>query len=545
MSEVPSPWIERLQKLEVRFEAVGDALNPILVKETRQALKSRQFLITFSLLLLASFGWSVAGSMLQMPNIYYTPSAPRLLVGYYFLLAVPMLFVVPLAAYRSLAAEIDDGTLELLRVTTLTPMQIVVGKLCSALLQMMIYFVTLIPCVAYAYALRGTDLPTLGVLLGLVLLAAIQMTVVGLFLAPLSSGRAGQLTALIALVAALLIVELYVGRQALELISQASVLSAWARAFLSFSGVALVACNSYVLLTAASALLAPACSNRSTKIRVALLIQQLAVCGLLGYAVIEVYGSASMAAMQVWFSMTLIEVVPWMGVGYAAYWLLVGSMMAAESPILTPRVRREMPRSFVGRALLTFLMPGSATGVVFAALAAGSALLFVWGGVWYLEPSQLPALVGIGRVSLAAFGYVCVFLVLTRWSAMALRRVTDFRPAVGLALLAILGLATSITPYSIYMLVNDFPSSPTYSNWQIMNWVWTLETVWEDRSRNYLHWGVFAIGNLMLLGHVVFLGPAVLPQHIPTPLRVEQERQRLSGQQRDEALPADPLAAEA
>lgn len=541
MSELPSKWIDRLERLE----AVGDALNPILVKETRQALKSRQFLITFSLLLLASFGWSVGGTMMQMPDIYYTPSAPRLLTGYYFLLAVPMLFVVPLAAYRSLAAEIDDGTLELLRVTTLTPMQIVVGKLCSALLQMMIYFVTLIPCVAYAYALRGTDLPSLGVLLGLVLLAAVQMTVVGLFLAPLSSGRAGQLTALIALVAALLIVELYVGQQAMELISQDHVLSPWARAFLSFSGVALVVCNSYVLLSAASALLAPACSNRSTKLRGALLVQQLAVCGLLGYAVIEIYASSPFASVQVWPSLTLIEMLPWMGVVYAVYWLLIGSMMAAESPVLTPRVRREMPRSFVGRACLTFLMPGPATGIVLAAVAGGSAMLFAWGGVWYLEPPQLRSLIGVARFSLAAFGYICIFLVLTRWSAMALRRVTDFRPAVGLALLAILGLATSIVPYSIYMLANDFPASPTYSNWQLMNWVWTMRTVWEDRSQVYLHWVVFGTGMLALLGHVAFLGSTVMPQHIPTPQRVEQEQLRLSGRQRDEAVPADPLAAEA
>ncbi len=545
MSQVPSQWIERLQRLETRFEAIGDALNPILVKETRQALKSRQFLITFSLLLLASFGWSVAGSMMQMPDIYYTPSAPRLLAGYYFLLAVPMLFVVPLAAYRSLASEIDDGTLELLRVTTLTPMQIVVGKLCSALLQMMIYFVTLIPCVAYAYALRGTDLPSLGVLLGLVLLAAVQMTVVGLFLAPLSSGRAGQLTALIALVAALLIAELYVGQQAMDLISQSNVLSPWARAFLSFSGVALVACNSYVLLSAASALLAPACANRSTKLRVALLVQQLAVCGLLGYAVMEMHSAASFASVRGWPSLTLLEVVPWIGVAYAVYWLLIGAMMAAESPVLTPRVRREMPRSFVGRAFLTFLMPGPATGVVLAAMGGGSALLFVWGGVWYLEPARWTALMGIGRFSLAAFGYICIFLVLTRWSAMWLRRFTDFRPAVGLALLAILGLVTSIVPYSIYMLVNDFPSSPTYSNWQLVNWVWTMRTVWENPAQDHLHWVVFATGMLALLGHVAFLGAAVMPQHIPTPQHVQQEQLRLSGRQHQDAAPLDPLAAEA
>ncbi|MEM6364189.1 MAG: ABC transporter permease subunit, partial [Planctomycetota bacterium] len=145
-------WIERVDAFAVRF---GDTINPILVKETRQALKSRQFLITFSTLLVAALGWTVAGSLSMMPQIYTTPSAPRMLIGYYVLLAIPMLLIVPLAAYRSLESEIDDGTLELLSITPLSPWQIVLGKLSSACLQMVLYLVTLFPCVAYAYTLRG------------------------------------------------------------------------------------------------------------------------------------------------------------------------------------------------------------------------------------------------------------------------------------------------------------------------------------------------------------------------------------------------------
>ena len=43
------------------LEWSGDRLNPILVKETRQALKSRQFVVTFGLLLLCGWGWSIIG----------------------------------------------------------------------------------------------------------------------------------------------------------------------------------------------------------------------------------------------------------------------------------------------------------------------------------------------------------------------------------------------------------------------------------------------------------------------------------------------------
>ena len=42
---------------------VTDRLNPILVKETRQALKSRQFIITFMLLLTVAWLISVFGTI--------------------------------------------------------------------------------------------------------------------------------------------------------------------------------------------------------------------------------------------------------------------------------------------------------------------------------------------------------------------------------------------------------------------------------------------------------------------------------------------------
>ncbi|MEM9587350.1 MAG: ABC transporter permease subunit, partial [Planctomycetota bacterium] len=178
-------WIDRIDDFCERF---GDAVNPILIKETRQALKSRQFVVTFSVLLIAAFGWTVAGSLSMMPQIYDLPSAPRMLMGYYVVLAIPMLLVVPLAAYRSLEGEIDDGTLELLSITALSPWQIVLGKLASATLQMLMYFVALFPCVAYAYTLRGVDFPTTLLIMGVLVVAAQLLTITGLFFAPLARG---------------------------------------------------------------------------------------------------------------------------------------------------------------------------------------------------------------------------------------------------------------------------------------------------------------------------------------------------------------------
>ena len=52
-----------MQRIDIWCEKWGDWCNPILVKETRQALKSRQFVITFSLLLLAALSWTIVGTI--------------------------------------------------------------------------------------------------------------------------------------------------------------------------------------------------------------------------------------------------------------------------------------------------------------------------------------------------------------------------------------------------------------------------------------------------------------------------------------------------
>ena len=48
------------------------------------------------------------------------------------------------------------------------------------------------------------------------------------------------------------------------------------------------------------------------------------------------------------------------------YWFAAGSLMNGESPELSPRVKRRLPTSLVGRAMFTWFNPGPGTGYVFA-----------------------------------------------------------------------------------------------------------------------------------------------------------------------------------
>ena len=62
-------------RLDQRLERAGERLNPILVKEARQALKSRQFLITFLLLLVCGWCWSLIGVAVMGPRCTTRPAA--------------------------------------------------------------------------------------------------------------------------------------------------------------------------------------------------------------------------------------------------------------------------------------------------------------------------------------------------------------------------------------------------------------------------------------------------------------------------------------
>ena len=205
LKELPERIVTRWDRLDAALDMASQWLNPILVKEARQALKSRQFVITFTLLLLAGWSWSVIGVVAMLPAIYYAPSGSVLLTGYFVILTVPMLLIVPFSAYRSLAGEREDGTYELLSITTLTARQIVTGKLGSAVLQMLLYYSALSPCIAFTYLLRGVDILTIACVLGFTFLVSLLLTSIGLLCGTASRHKHMQVLMSVALLIGLLI----------------------------------------------------------------------------------------------------------------------------------------------------------------------------------------------------------------------------------------------------------------------------------------------------------------------------------------------------
>ena len=505
-------WINRIDEW---FESAGDSLNPILVKETRQALKSRQFVMTFSVLLFAALAWTVVGSLSLMPQIYTSPSAPRMLIGYYLVLALPMLLVVPLAAYRSLEGEIDDGTLELLSITTLSPWQIVLGKLASAMLQMLLYFVALFPCVAYAYTLRGVDLPTVMLMMASLILAGVLLTIVALFFAPLSRSRTGRISTLLAVMGILLASEWGLGLMVISMILYGNPLPVDLMFFFVVATLLISLALGHLLLTATAAQLTPESENRSTKLRISLMCLTAVVLGLNAFA------------MQSLQSDDAILVGLTFAIGLGGIWTLSGSMMAAESPIMTPRILRELPNSYLARALLTWLTPGPVTGLVFATVnIALVTAVFCYGFdyLFGLPSTNTPRfiLLRFQRMSVTFAAYLVGFLVAVRFVIAVIRIKNNPRVELGIAALIAVAVLAALVPYAVGLYLSDYLDFP-YSLWQITNWAWTLYEIADGKN---LGVAISLIIAFVVVGFIIALlsqPRLALPRRTATPKRVQEE----------------------
>ncbi len=445
------------------LERAGERLNPILVKEARQALKSRQFIITFALLLACGLLWSLIGVSLQMPGIYYTPSGPFLLVGYFIILTVPMLLIVPFSAYRSLAGEREDGTYELLSITTLSARQIVTGKLGSAVLQMLVYYSALSPCIAFTYLLRGVDIVTILLVLFYTFLASVLVSAFGLMVATVSRARHVQVLLSVALLLGLaLLTLLWCIWTAIFLDESADMPFDESEVWIA-QGSILTAYGSYLalFLLAAAAQLSFASDNRSTRLRIAMLVQQVLFTGWIVYFWLTYDEEAFLA---VWLSFS------------ALHWTVMGVLMTGEWAQLSPRVKRQLPQSLLGRAFLTWFNPGSGTGYVFAVinliavtLLASVAVLVGQAAGMSFRHAQQVVLFGM-----LLCGYLAAYLGVGRLLALWLRRYVYFGlllPVVIHMLLLALGAGL---PLLLQAWLFGFAEFEDYSVLQAPNWIWTL-----------------------------------------------------------------------
>lgn len=449
-------WFDRL------VDVLSDKLNPILVKETRQALKSRQFTISFWLVLVFAIGWSFLGISMQLPHVYYLPSGGVMLTGYYIILCIPLLLIVPFSAFRSMATEQEDGTYELLSITSLSARQIVTGKLGSALMQILVYYAALAPCIGFTYLLRGVDLGTIFVLLAGTFLASVLLSTVGLVFAGASRSRQWQSLISVVLILLLLGCGWIWCVMMLSFVIQGGAFI-YTADFATTTGFIL---TMYATFMAMFIFLAAAqnsfvTDNRSTKLRVTMLLQTLCFAGWMTYH---------------WIHFIDDDFAPVLPIISAIAWTIYGAIMTGELAELSPRARRDLPQSFFGRTFLTWFNPGASTGYALSVATLLGVILFCI-SLNLLSSTYRPEMTydvdQYGLFCTLLWSYVTIYLGVGRMAILLLRRVSDFGLAAAVMIHCLLMVGGCAIPYFFSFWLNEY-RAVEYSELQVSNWSWTL-----------------------------------------------------------------------
>lgn len=427
-------------RLESWAEKVSDWINPILVKEVRQALKSWTFLATFLLLLLSSWLVSIFGVLFAGSSIQFGRMGMSFFYFYIGILSFASYIVVPFLAYRSLLSERDQSTFEVLSITTLRPKQIIWGKLLTAVVQLFVYFSALTPFIAFTYLMGGIDILSIMVALVWTTLAAVGLSMITLTNSTLFQGKGWQSLQTLAVLGALLSAfTMLLGMGVAGASAGGAMFNDWE--FWVGTGVGLSFYVAYFVLLqkVATAQLTFEADNRSTGIRLALVaLELLAILWLAGVFVWQVYVTSYTSILGDLAYMALA--LTWATIFHTSAF---GLFFVTEPDTLSRRVARGIPRNRLVRLLAVPFFPGGARGMVFVFGTLGVPLL----ATLALAPfssrtieSQLSALI-------AGCLYVVVYLDLACWICRrGLRNVRAFQPAHARVVTIILAALGTVIP---------------------------------------------------------------------------------------------------
>src|SRR5262249_47846025 len=135
------------------MDRLDDAMNPIVVKELRQAVKSR-LIVTILMLFL---GLNVL--ILALHLVFRAARAGIETVDWMagiqvfrwleYILLFTLMLLVPAAAALRLGAERSEHNVDLLFISTLRPVSIMAGKFCAALVLAVLVFSACAPFMVF------------------------------------------------------------------------------------------------------------------------------------------------------------------------------------------------------------------------------------------------------------------------------------------------------------------------------------------------------------------------------------------------------------
>ena len=363
---------------------LSDRVNPIVVKELRQAVRSRIVTGIFIFFLVVQFA-IVALALLLDDSAATSLSAGRSLAValYSFMMFVCILFV-PIYSGLRLAWERSDARRDLMFATTISAGAIVRGKMLTAAMIVALIYSACAPFMVFTYLLRGIDLPTIFAMLGLGALYILGAVQFALFLACIPTSRVAKIfLGLFGLAVILSMVSSTAATFGMMMAGPSFFFGGggpWGYWGAIVSGLALSALAIGWVHFVSVAILKPPSANRMLPVRV-----YVTAVWLVGGVVAVVW------------SILALDGDPIEAWAMISAFFFAGTLLVAVSERETwgPRVRRRIPRFLPARAVAFLFFSGGAGGVWWAVSAVCLSAL----AVSLAHPALSPGWDGVPEIS--------------------------------------------------------------------------------------------------------------------------------------------------
>jgi hypothetical protein len=425
----------------------SDRLNPIAVKEFRQAVQSRWVIAILMIFLLLNLV-IVGGYVMTSPEAATSATGGRTVFG--FLLAILLLTCigfVPIYTGVRLSMERNDANLDLIFVTTITPSAIIRGKFLTAMALTLLIFSVCMPFMILTYLLRGIDLPSIFFVLATGFLVCAVANAMGIFAGSISGSW--LIRGLVDVGVLICLIYMAFGTIAMAegmLMFGGGMMggTSWWGYFGWWGLIEVAAVGALYVLSVA--LLSPKPSNR-------MFVPRLYVTG--SWAVLG-------AVMAVWGYCTgsIDPVKGWM-IGSCVVLTAMLLTSLGERDVWSARVRRTIPRNRLWRAMAFVFYTGSAGGLLWCTLLFLATL--AGGAAWTTAMAKATPDFWISMHHMAmVFAYVLCYCLTT-----AVLRMLVFKnvPTPSLSVIAaFLGIVAWLVPYVVVFLASNNPlAEPAWS----------------------------------------------------------------------------------
>ncbi|MEE4355809.1 MAG: hypothetical protein V2I97_05020 [Desulfococcaceae bacterium] len=377
-------------------DAIDDHLNPIVVRELRQAVQSRLLagiLMLFLLIMLLAMAAAVTtDSFLSAANHRTGGMGRDTFEALFGILVFATILFVPGYTGIRMGMERSAENMDLLFSTAISPGAVIRGKLYAGMVISLLFFSVCLPFMTFTYFLRGVDLPSVFITLSMAFIGITAAIQFALCMGCNSSNRLAGMVLILITFGLLISGGSAIMGTAKDMLrsgigSRIGTGDFWMTASLGLLLTGLFMGLFYVL---AKANISPSSANRALGIRLYICSVWL-ICGGLAFAYGHHY--RIYAGVEVWFFFSV------------SVFCFAFLYAVSEKDELSPRVRAAIPRMKILRIPAFFLYSGAASGIAWIFLMTGLTFL-----IMFFQKDSIPGISSKDlKIAAGFFLYSCSY----------------------------------------------------------------------------------------------------------------------------------------